>query len=226
MMKFLTVLIMVFLYRNWVGSNPVRAVVPFESFVAKLHQRVANVNIRYLLCVGLPVLLLWLVALEVHSWLFGLVWLALSLVTLVYAIDIIDTSALFDEQAQWLRRFASQDGLDEARTRQDDFRQRSVYEIFQGFYPALFWYLLLGPAGALLYILTRQYEVMHRDDPGPEPGRLVLYWLEWPAARVTGLVFALLGHFGNCFDEWLRTISDIREPIDRVLARFANSAVG
>ncbi len=49
--------------------------------------------------------------------------------------------------------------------------------------------------------------------------------MEWPAARVTGIVFALLGHFGKCFDAWLDSLQDTHETAGGVLLRLAEAAI-
>lgn len=225
-MKFLTVLIIIFAYRNWIGGNPIRQVVPFESYAHWFRQQVSATNLRYLICVGVPVVLAFLLAAEIQHWLFGLIWLAFSVLVLVYSIEINDVDMLFDDQNQWLRGLGEGDSLSDARQRQADFRLLTIYEVFQSLYPSLFWFLLLGPAGALLYILSRLYlDDLQDDDPEVSFVDKIVFWMEWPAARLTGLVFALLGNFGKSFETWLDSLQDLHEASGSVLLRIAGAAV-
>lgn len=225
-MKFLTVLIIIFAYRNWIGGNPVRQAVPFESYAHWFRQRITATNLRYVICVGVPVVLTFLLAAEFKHWLFGLIWLGASVLILVYAMEINDVDVLFDDQNQWLRGLGEGDSLSDARQRQADFRLLTIYEVFQSLYPSLFWFLLSGPAGALLYILSRLYlDDLQDDDPEISFVDKVVFWMEWPAARVTGLVFALLGNFGKCFEVWLDSLQDVHEASGTVLLRVAGAAI-
>lgn len=225
-MKFLVVLLTVFFYRHWLGENPLRPLVPFERYVDIIKQRIGATNIRYLVCVGLPTLLLFWLSITIDGWLLGLIWIALALSILVYSIEIHDLDIMFDDHAQWLRNLQA-DELDTARQGQADFRLLTTYEIFQGLFPALFWFLLLGPAGALFYVLSRLYlDLLDDDDPELELVDQVVLWLEWPAVRLTGIVFALLGRFTDCFSLWLETFWDTREPSGSVLSSLAVAAIG
>ncbi|MDZ7686906.1 MAG: hypothetical protein U5O39_19740 [Gammaproteobacteria bacterium] len=74
-------------------------------------------------------------------------------------------------------------------------------------------------------MLAREY-VDDLDEAGPERGLVerVVYWLEWPAARITGFLFALVGRFGDCLDQWLDGLFDTGEPISSNLVATACAA--
>ncbi|XOV87317.1 MAG: regulatory signaling modulator protein AmpE [Pseudomonadota bacterium] len=224
-MKFLAVLIIVFLYRNWIGGNPLREAFNFGAYANWFQQRVETPNVRFVLCVGLPVLVLLLLGMEMRPWLFGLVWLLVSLAVLVYSIDIRDMDLTFDDQSAWLASLAADTSVDSAAQQQSDFKLTVVYETFQNLYPALFWFLVLGPAGALICILSRLYMDQLADESEEmDLVERVVFWLEWPAAKVTGLLFALVGHFGRCFDEWTASLFDARDTVASGLVRAACAA--
>lgn len=70
----------------------------------------------------------------------------------------------------------------------------------------LFWFLLLGPAGALLYRLA---VLCARDDPGlalPAGNRAgvrtLLCVLDWPVAQLMTGALALVGNFDAVFSAW------------------------
>lgn len=77
---------------------------------------------------------------------------------------------------------------------------RLIYFAFDRLFLVLFWYLLLGPVGALLARLSEQAISNARKEGGEfeEPicdEQVVLFHkvLEWPAARLMGLSLALIG---------------------------------
>lgn len=72
----------------------------------------------------------------------------------------------------------------------------------------LFWFLLLGPLGAVLYRLLAL--VVHgavsaqAGAAGRAGASRVLAWLEWPVAQVMVLAMALVGNFDAVFSAWRR----------------------
>ena len=69
----------------------------------------------------------------------------------------------------------------------------------------LLWFLLLGPAGAMLYRLTER-AALAPATPLPVDtaagARNVLHWLEWPVAQLMTLALALAGNFDLVFRAW------------------------
>jgi len=73
------------------------------------------------------------------------------------------------------------------------------YRGFERLFAVLFWFLLLGPIGALIYRL-----VFLKREHTPSNALIArwLWLLEWPVARLVGFSFALTGNFSGCFDSW------------------------
>jgi adenosylcobinamide-phosphate synthase len=93
-------------------------------------------------------------------------------------------------------------GGDEAalvrQTLEETFRQ-SMIRLFG----VLFWFLILGAAGAVLYLLTR----LARDRWHGEPsfGRFadrMAGWLDWLPVRVVAFSFAIVGNFQDAQESW------------------------
>lgn len=79
------------------------------------------------------------------------------------------------------------------------------YRGFERTFAVLFWFVLAGPAGALMYRLSALYLRRGGEDSDEELRGYALRWLwllEWPAARVLGLSFALTGNFVGCIQSW------------------------
>ena len=81
---------------------------------------------------------------------------------------------------------------------------------FHEWFAVLFWFVLAGPAGALLYRLTDWLGQPHpaiNESDAPQAGcpRLVQLQalLDWPAARVYAALLLLAGGFNRGLDAWL-----------------------
>lgn len=101
---------------------------------------------------------------------------------------------------------------------------------FERLFAVLFWYLVLGPAGALTYfVLLQMRRVRHRnatlDYEQPWIIRLE-FVLEWVPARLLGLTFALAGHFEATFNCLRRYVADTSSTAFEVVLSCANAAIG
>lgn len=211
-MKFLAVLITLFFYRNWQSDNPVRGFFSFTHYYDWFAEKNLPTYWRYIFCVGVPTLVLLVVAYQVSDWLQGLVWLLLSLVVLIYATENIDLDKVFDDQIRWLREVNHDDDFADVVQHQDDFQMSHIYDMFQGLVPGLFWFLVLGPAGTLFYIFTIRYlDLLDDDDPEVDQLDSIVFWMEWLPVRITGLLFSLVGNFGPTVDYWLNHLTDTEE---------------
>ena len=94
-------------------------------------------------------------------------------------------------------------------------------------FAVLFWFLLLGPAGALLYRLVER-GVAHSDalpSENAEGARTWLAWLEWPVAQLMTLTLALAGNFDRVFRSWRAHGGDARPPQSGFLEAALRAAV-
>lgn len=102
------------------------------------------------------------------------------------------------------------------RTREEVIRlaiEEALVAAHRHVFGVLLWYLLLpGPAGAILYRLAAYLAARwkHRGAFGRFAGQ-AFHVLEWPAVRLTAVAFALVGDFENtvyCWRTQARTWSD------------------
>ena len=75
----------------------------------------------------------------------------------------------------------------------------------------IFWFAILGPLGGFLYWLVKEINLLDiknsNAEIGAESGIDVLHAiLAWIPTRITGLLFALVGHFNDGFSTWLHCI--------------------
>jgi AmpE protein len=230
-MEFLTILVAVFFYRNWLGDNPLQKLAPFRRYQGWFVGRGLATHVRFVLCVGTPTVLVFWLAIEIEYWILGLLWLLLSLSVVIYSLEIYDATSLFDDQISWLRSMNEGDTIADNAVanvvqRHEDFVVVTVYGWFQSIIPVLFWFLLVGPAGSILYAMTTKYvDGLDSDDPEVDLAEQVVYWMEWLPMRLTGLLLAFLGNFGRGFEYWLEIVLDIRSSSSEHLAELANTAI-
>jgi adenosylcobinamide-phosphate synthase len=77
---------------------------------------------------------------------------------------------------------------------------RAHYDLFA----PIFWFVLLGPAGAVLYCFTRSVERTWggREIAFNQVARRIFYWLDWLPARFTAVSFAIVGDFEDALYCW------------------------
>lgn len=223
-MTFLAVLIVLFFYRQWGGDNPIRALVNTEAYFAKMCG-IAPAGLCYWFTVGLPVVAMFIFAEYIDHWLQGLVWLGLSLVTLIYCLDFHDVDEEFFEHKEQLRAVKEEDELADVVQMQEEFQIDHLHSMFQGIVPSLFWFLVFGPAGALAYVLTIQYlDRLSDDAPEIEMVDRIVHAIEWIPVRITGFLFCLAGNFGPTFDYLLGQLFETEESSATHLAAMAGLA--
>lgn len=97
-----------------------------------------------------------------------------------------------------------------------------AYRGFERMFAVLFWFVILGPVGALLYRLS----MLYRDhSPGPLAERWV-WLLEWPVVRLMGLTWAMAGNFDTCFPRWKRALLNVSSPSAALLHDQLLGALG
>lgn len=75
----------------------------------------------------------------------------------------------------------------------------------QGLFAPIFWFVILGPAGALLYRLAHLLKLEwhpREDSPFNQFARQAFDWLDWLPARITAGSFAIVGDFEDAVYCW------------------------
>jgi AmpE protein len=100
-----------------------------------------------------------------------------------------------------------------------------LYEAFERWFAVVFWFLLLGPVGALGYRLS--YLCGRNENLSPEDRLLALrfvHYLDWVPVRLLVLSFALTGNFVDGFNRLWQKIYD-NQPASELLDCCALSAI-
>jgi len=250
-MKFLVILAALLINHYWARDRVLPGDAWFErlqDFLQGLSQRFE----RYDMGKWMAVLLLLLPScfLLVLLWIVGGVWFGL----VSFCVHVALLLTLFDpaQLRSWTQRYL-------AHWRSEDFEgaylclqarypmlrlennddQEAVHghgmrflltTTFQRLFAVLFWYLVLGPAGALAYFVLVQmrrarYTSASLDYEQPWLARLE-FVLEWVPARLLGLTFALAGQFEATFNCLRRYAVDTGSTALEVVMACANAAIG
>ena len=164
---------------------------------------------------------------------YGLVGLVFDIVVLVYAwgprdLDV-DVEAVIDAHDAPTRRAAiARLGLTgETAALDGPALVEAVFaNALQRWFGVLFWFLLLGPVGAILYRLSAQ-STLAQDLPeqNRRGAQALKTALDWPVAQLVTLAMALVGNFDTVFSTW-REAGGARFRLDTgFLAQAARASV-
>ena len=250
-MKFLVILVALLINHYWTRDRVLPGDAWFErlqSFLGNISQRFERFENQFWLAVS--VLLLPSCLLLVLLWIVEGVWFGL----ISYFVHVALLLTLFypTHLRSWTQRYLGhwreedfesaylclQERYSKLRLENTD-DQRAVHEqcirfvlttSFERLFSVLFWYLVLGPAGALAYSVLVQmrkarYNNVSLDYEQPWLKRLE-FVLEWVPARLLGLTFALAGHFEATFNCLRRFVTEAHSAAMTVVLACAHAAIG
>lgn len=189
-------------------------------------------------------------------WLIGSSLVTLVLNTLVLLVCIgcwhyrqlykqyLNASERADNEAAFLtmQQLSKDAGLTDTEL---SYGQRLVWLNFRYYAAVLFWFALLGGAGAITYALLRQLnEPASWDKPVilaegedaetaefvetapdiPTAFQQVMFWADWVPARLFGVGLALVGHFSRASAALLAFLGDFSTPSTTVITSVAKAA--
>ena len=237
MVTFLAIIVAVVLLQAWGTAERVHVDGWFVSWQA----RVAGWGLPGWISLALLVLspsMLAVFALDlVQPLLFGLLWLPLAALLLLYAFGRRDFQAAMgryrghayagDFEAAYL---AAREDFDEDDAEAPEtapqvhamVQRALLYEGLQRWFAVLFYFALFGPAAALAYRLLQ----MCRETFEPELSRRWLFWLDWLPARLLAATFALTGDFIGSRTRLLAALRDTTSQGGAVLYSVGEAALG
>lgn len=193
---------------------------------------------RYGIALALLPILLPVAALQwlLDGPLFGLLGLVFDIAVLVYAwgprdLDV-DVEAILDAHDTPTRRAAiARLGLSvDAVPVDGPLLVEAVFRAaLQRWFGVLFWFLLLGPVGALLYRLVAiaaEADPEHAVPSETQAGARALNGaLAWPVAQLMTLAMALVGNFDTVFTAWREARGDRWQADVAFLGHAARASV-
>jgi AmpE protein len=149
-----------------------------------------------------------------HAPLAALLQLAFGLVVLLFSFGPhafeADIEAILKAPDQHSREAAAQLLCDDCETvtwTTADLGEATVYAALRRRFGVLFWFFLLGPAGALLYRLARQLghdSSLVLDSAARTSARYLANALDWAPAQLMVFTLALVGHWDAVIGAWRR----------------------
>lgn len=239
-MEFLAIIIVWGLLQYWGSGSPLQNDQWFSRWVEQLKILLPAPHLRLLVLVALPLIALCLLQWLISHWLFGLLSLLLAVAILLYSLGRGDLSeALATYLADWdsadfegayqrataIGHFSQSDAISDSRSLHLHVRRALLYAAYERWFAVIFWFVLLGPIGALGYRLS--YLCTTNEKLDEEDRHLALravHYLDWLPARLLALSFALTGNFVNCFNRWGTIVAD-NLPADELLDHCGCSAL-
>lgn len=193
--------------------------------------------IAWLLAVLLPVLLVFMAAtmLNHNS---ALLYFLLAVAALYCSLDFVDFSTTAEAISNELRdsniplareRLALWSGHSVAEYGAPEIArvtiEAALLKAHDGLLAPIFWFVLLGPAGAVLYRLAQMTRQTWQFEEGAfnHFAERAFYWLNWLPAHVTAISFAVVGNFEDAMYCWRTQVDGWK---DRTLGIMLASGAG
>ncbi len=96
-----------------------------------------------------------------------------------------------------------------------------LYEGFQRWFAVLFYFVVLGPAGAVAYRLLQ----LAGDDFGAQLRQRCLFIADWVPARLLAAAFSLTGDFLGSRSALLNSVKDTSQPASELIYAVAGAAL-
>lgn len=246
-MTFLSLVIVLLLVQWWGSGKPLHKDGWFLRLWSWLDAKIQlPIYVRVFLTVAAPVALLVLLVAWVHGEAAGMWLLLINVVVLLYSLGrggFIQPLQSYIEAAhndQSVRaahivdemnldpQLRSESHSDDWLTLNHDALRVFSYRGFERMFAVLFWFLLAGASAALAYRLLiilwgHMLETNHKAAPAVTK---VVTWVEWPAACLMGLSWALVGNFDACVKPLRQGVTSVSEPTPVYLARVLRGALG
>ena len=100
-----------------------------------------------------------------------------------------------------------------------------AYRGFERIFTVLFWYALAGVVGALAYRLIALFTNYTESPKDEEWAQRLLWYLEWPVARLFGLSLAVTGNFASCFTRFQQYLTCAKTSTQELLVYFVESSL-
>ncbi|MBN8432184.1 regulatory signaling modulator protein AmpE [Microbulbifer salipaludis] len=115
----------------------------------------------------------------------------------------------------------------------------AAYRAFERLFAVLFWFLLLGIPGAMLYRLSHlAHTELSKASLSEEGGALAagtadqglaarwLWLIEWMPVRAIGFSLAIVGNFAGCYRAWRDHLTCKHSTTEEVLEYYLEGALG
>lgn len=185
-------------YQSWLGKK-ISTWSPYLSLAA---------------CVLPPAIIVGLIDFALSNWLYGVLKLLFNVMVLLYCLGPDNlwaqtysclTELQKDSPAAAMEKVKQLFHVSASQTAQEfnrSFTRAIFIEAHQRVFAVVFWFVLLGPFGAVLYRLTTMCYLESSSLGMATQALRVKQILDWVPARVFTFIFALGGHFKQVILTW------------------------
>jgi len=99
------------------------------------------------------------------------------------------------------------------------------WKYFHCYFPCLFWFVVVGAPGALLYRLMTQVLATAEKDSDVSRLKTMLLVLEWLPLRLCGLTLAFVGRWEPTFRQFLNSLTKLAVPSAGIFVDYINAAI-
>jgi AmpE protein len=239
---FLALIIALTLLQYWGTAGPVHMDDWFYELVKKLSGSGLSVTLQFGVAVLLPALLVLWVQTLVAGLLFGSVSLALMVLVLLYGFGRGDFEALVSQYREYCQRsdfeaaylFAREEIPAEtgeecpsgAEHLHRWMKERICYMGFERWFGVIFYFAILGPAGALAYRLLHLYGELEEGTAPVATVSRVRYLVDWVPVRLLVFAFALTGDWVGSREQVMTSLQDTTTTSAAVIADAAHASLG
>ncbi len=188
-----------------------------------------------LLIVAPPVIAIAVIQWLLWGWLYGLAGLAFGILVLLFALGPLDIAGLVDdyidacassdrERAFWYyERLTGEQPPEDSRDEGRHMVESVLYQGHDNLFATVFWFCVLGPAGAVLYRMIAEGALRPSPTLVARPAlqrtfRHLLGLLGWIPARLIAFGYAMTGSF----EEALHRLREGAPPAEDLLATNRN----
>ncbi len=248
-MEFIVIVIGVLLLRRMGTLSGLQQDDWYRSWVARLASfrwLKSRPHIRLPFTLFTPVLLLLLLVVLLGGAWFGIPLLFVSFLVFLYSLGRENLT----EQIEGYRDDLTRDDLQAAYHAAAEFNPAKKegsaenweelhqevlcavsYRYFERYFAVIFWFVLAGAPGALLYRLLVLHAEMPLEEPETDTERETgtvkrwLYFMEWLPVRLVGLLFAFVGNFTACLESWRSSFLDGSASTLQVMGGYVAAAL-
>jgi AmpE protein len=136
-----------------------------------------------------------------------------------------------DEEAAYLA-LQQESALEDVPESEDLIRNATRVILVESqirYFGIIFWFIFLGPFGALFYRLAQIYHCSCKQNANDEHFQLMsilVHWLDWAPSRLTSLLFLLTGDFVNGFYRVKDYLVDLDANNNQLISETGIAALG
>lgn len=224
-MEFFAIVIVYCLSQLWDSAGSLQQDDWIDRLCLKSKDMFLSSRMRVCFLLAVPSLVILIALAIVDSMLFGLVMLIIYVGALLFSLGRGDYSedlyrylnswnhGNFEsayEHARQIGDFQPTDAVVDSQSLHQAVKTAFLYHGFERWFSVIFWFLVLGPVGAVAYRVG--FLSARSDALDPEDRALALrivHYLDWLPARLLVLSFTLTGNFVNGFSHsWGKIWSD------------------